>query len=311
MPSDVVRRKVKALRQHLKRLDDVEIEALCLDNCPEVEEQFSEGMRRDRKINLILRYHLHHQDALELLCNELQVVGAPVPLHEVAMSCNFDLDELVLECLEILLEKRGLVGLIVPVPRQWPIFGDNFCKRLKLEWNRGQVSIKPTLVINPIHTPVEEAVRTIVRRYKPGLREGHVLFVVQVSDVDLLSVLWENLRRTIGSEDLHNCLAVVFSAGPDCTAPEGTTRLRQPRFRLVHVHRWVSQVAGTFAWSDQERLDIIGLWTDHIIVECSENDVLQVDWVYDHLEDMLRFLRQNPTPEQFRQEFERRRQIYV
>lgn len=42
------------LRQRLGRFDDVELEALCMDYFPVVYDKFSAGMRRDRKINLLL-----------------------------------------------------------------------------------------------------------------------------------------------------------------------------------------------------------------------------------------------------------------
>lgn len=47
---------VSSLRASLQLLDDVQIETLCLDHFPTVYEQFSRGMRRDEKINLLLNY---------------------------------------------------------------------------------------------------------------------------------------------------------------------------------------------------------------------------------------------------------------
>ncbi len=45
---------LSALRKRLNRLDDSQIEALALDRFPTVKAAFSEGMRRDAKINLLL-----------------------------------------------------------------------------------------------------------------------------------------------------------------------------------------------------------------------------------------------------------------
>jgi hypothetical protein len=44
------------LRQMLQRLDDVELDALCLDHFPAVYDRFSRGLRRDEKINLLLNH---------------------------------------------------------------------------------------------------------------------------------------------------------------------------------------------------------------------------------------------------------------
>jgi S1-C subfamily serine protease len=43
-----------ALRTHLQRLDDVQIESLCLDHFPDVYDKFSRGLQRGEKINLLL-----------------------------------------------------------------------------------------------------------------------------------------------------------------------------------------------------------------------------------------------------------------
>ncbi len=45
-----------ALRKGLARLDDVRLDALCLDHFPEVYDTFGRGMRRDEKVNLLLDY---------------------------------------------------------------------------------------------------------------------------------------------------------------------------------------------------------------------------------------------------------------
>jgi hypothetical protein len=42
------------LRRGLKRLDDVALDALCMDHFPVVYDRFSRGMRRDEKMNLLL-----------------------------------------------------------------------------------------------------------------------------------------------------------------------------------------------------------------------------------------------------------------
>lgn len=45
-----------ALRIHLQRFDDVNLDALCMDHFPAVYDQFGRGQRRDEKINQLLDY---------------------------------------------------------------------------------------------------------------------------------------------------------------------------------------------------------------------------------------------------------------
>lgn len=47
---------LSALRACLQRLDDVQIETLCLLSFPIVYDKFVSGMRRDERINLLLDY---------------------------------------------------------------------------------------------------------------------------------------------------------------------------------------------------------------------------------------------------------------
>lgn len=55
------------LRSFLQYLDDVQLDALCLDNFPAVYDTFSRGLRRDEKINLLLDYcHRNSEAAVRL-----------------------------------------------------------------------------------------------------------------------------------------------------------------------------------------------------------------------------------------------------
>lgn len=52
------------LRQSLQRLDDVQIETLCLEHFPEIGARFNAGLLRDRKIELLLT-HCHRNATSE------------------------------------------------------------------------------------------------------------------------------------------------------------------------------------------------------------------------------------------------------
>ena len=61
-----------ALRPRLQRLNDVQIETLCMDCFPTVYDQFSRGLRRDEKINLLLNYVRHRPAEAVRLMNILE-----------------------------------------------------------------------------------------------------------------------------------------------------------------------------------------------------------------------------------------------
>ncbi len=58
---------IPELRTKLAALDDPQIEALALDCFPEVKDKFSEGMRRDSKVNLLLDHCRRNPGAIPVL----------------------------------------------------------------------------------------------------------------------------------------------------------------------------------------------------------------------------------------------------
>ena len=67
LPSEQTGLSLPALRKKLQRLDDVEINTLCLDHFPKVYDKFSRGTRRDEKINLLLDHCRRHPEAKQRL----------------------------------------------------------------------------------------------------------------------------------------------------------------------------------------------------------------------------------------------------
>ncbi len=74
---------IATLRARLGRLDDVQIEALCLDHFPTVYDRFGRGLRRDEKINLLLDHvRRNPQDAARLDKLLLPPTAAQLPALE-------------------------------------------------------------------------------------------------------------------------------------------------------------------------------------------------------------------------------------
>ncbi|MEA3396185.1 MAG: hypothetical protein U9R05_01845, partial [Chloroflexota bacterium] len=71
-----------ALRERLNRLDDSQIEALAIDHFPEIKAKFSEGMRRDAKVNLLLDHCRRNPEAVPVLEHWLNVQPATCNLEQ-------------------------------------------------------------------------------------------------------------------------------------------------------------------------------------------------------------------------------------
>lgn len=79
--------KLVSLRSSLERLDDVQIDTLCLDHFPEVFDKFSRGLRRDEKINLLLDHCRRTPSAAARLA--ARMTDAPVKQpHSIATDAR-------------------------------------------------------------------------------------------------------------------------------------------------------------------------------------------------------------------------------
>ncbi len=310
--------------------DDAGLDAFCLDYFEEVYDRFGRGLQKIEKLTLLLNHcrrtqqhfhallramHICHNAQLEAFLVEKKITlvdeqpardfAPPLADYEVIMPSNFDLNEMVIECLDAVFGKQGLIAFLAPCSSI--MFLNNLCNRLKLEWDRTQVCLKPLISIHSIHTPIERALFTITQRYKPTLQEQDVVFAVQCSEKGVIDTFWQTLRSTLQDEVLHNRLVMILSIHEDCASPEGTIKLGQPCFRNAHVLRWVKQVVRSREWPE----GLVQTWTNHIVAECSYDNQLQIEWVYEHLEAMGNILKQHPSLDTFQQELEKRRQLYV
>lgn len=310
--------------------DDAGLDAFCLDYFEEVYDRFGRGQQKIEKLTLLLNHcrrsqqhfyallramHTCHNAQLEAFLVEKKIAlvneqssrdfAPPLADYEAVMPSNFDLNEMVIECLDAVFGRQGLIGFLVPCHSLTLL--NNFCERLKREWDRTQVCLKPLLSIHSIHTPIDLAIHTITHRYTLTLQEQDVMFPVQCAEKGVVDTFWRQLGHTLQDEKLHNRLVVIMSIHDACAPPEGIIILRQPCFRNAHVLRWVKQVVQSLAWPEH----IVQTWTNHIVAECSHDNQLQVDWVYEHLQAMGDLLKQDPSFETFQQELEKRRQWYV
>ena len=75
-----------ALRTRLNRLDDPQIEALAIECFPEVKAKFSDGMRRDTKVNLLLDHCRRNPETISVLENWLDRQPATCDTQD-ALAC--------------------------------------------------------------------------------------------------------------------------------------------------------------------------------------------------------------------------------
>lgn len=225
---------------------------------------------------------------------------------QMAMLYNFDLDDQINECLNALWRKQGLVGFAIA--RSSVAFRQNLCERLKYELGgQDYVHLMPPLTVTPFYSPISDVILTVEKRCIPALKKRDVLLTVQVSKEEIANRFWQSLRHAVERHNLKNRLIVVVVTEPDCPLPEEVTPLTPPHFQVAHVYRWVRQIVSHFDWPES----LFRSWTVQMINECSHEERLQIEWVYDYLTYILQLLKQNPTASQLQLELEKRKQIYA
>jgi hypothetical protein len=297
MPHDT-----RIIRQLLTdALSDDQLTALCYDDFHPVYETFSSSQNKPQKIHILIEHCERHNCIDELLaCVERQnpakyaeYKGRLIGSVNLPRISSFDLDQLVRECLAVLLEQRGLIGFAIPCDDDG--FLKNFCERLKDELDRSNTQIRDCLGLKPQHTSVERAIATI-KRYEKSLQSGNVLCPVRVPDDNeaIVSTFWQRLCNEFKGKFEHR-LVLMMAGGPDCAFPDGTIKLSPPRFAEVDVFQWVGKVTDSLKWSS----DVRHKWTNRVMKVCCYGNTLNMRYVYDHLDDALKILQKKPTVEHF------------
>jgi len=310
------RQLYKKIYSKLMSFDDTDLGFFCLEYHTNVIDKFSDNMTRDRKIYLLIKYCRRRPEEFEELAINLKIIpkkprpSAAVtqsakPAYQAIMPHNFDLRDLIEECVDCLLEQEGIIGFGLPYSS--PTFVTNFCERLKQERGRNLVKVKDYLMVNPVHTPLDDVLLTIKRRYLPALQHQHILFAVQIPNATLAREFWQRLQTLLNDKAMPHNLIVIITLTDNGQFPKELKTLRPPQFRRAHAQFWIRQIVEQRAWPDT----ITELWVKHMIVECQHGQGLHVDWVYDHLKDMLKLFHQNPTLEDFKTELARRRKLYA
>lgn len=311
------------IRQLLNKIfDDADLEAFCLDHFQPVYDKFSAGMNKMNKLTSLLDY-CRSGDRFAALCKamcecdksefqaffqekgilvESQIDSSPV--RQVAVAYNFDIEDLIGDCISKTYNRKGLVGFTVSYNSY--DFLLNLCERLKNEWMGTEIRRFDRILQINAYCPVEKAVQTIIRN-QHVFGKMDMIFGIQMNSKETTAQFWIDLCDKINRIKFSYRLIVIMAIESDFSLSKdyGIIKLNQPRFTFYHAHRWVKKVVNIYPYLS----DISYKWLELIRLECG-HDELDIEYVYNHLNDMLFLLQQNPTIERFEREIEERR-IYV
>ncbi|AFZ15532.1 hypothetical protein Cri9333_4757 (plasmid) [Crinalium epipsammum PCC 9333] len=240
-----------------------------------------------------------------ILGQEQAMVKKP---HELLNPCNFDLSELIKQCLNILDEKQGIVGLAVSYDQD--PFLKYFCERLKDRLGKSNISCKDALTLN-YFTPVDQAV-SIIKRYKSLLQTHEVIcpIRVQVSDSTLSHEFWQKASAEFNNDFEYRLIIIMVGSESICF-PKGVNQISSPTFTKADAHDWIVDVTKAMGWEDH----VIDEWKSLMKSDCLQSDTnngfLDVRLVYEHLVDTIDLLQKMPSADNFITTLKQRIQAYV
>lgn len=190
--------------------------------------------------------------------------------------------------------KQGLLGFAIPSVSYalLAIFRD----RLQYSLRRERVwAFSSILELNPIHTPVEVAIREIARQI-PRLQKKDMLIAVWAANhAPLVGSFWSQLSaKFVGP--LPKRLIIILAVDSAGDIPPGLIRIEPPQFfQENEVFAWVRDIVYSKNWPP----DTSVTWMNAIRQECSQGPQLVAEQVYLYLQNSLEYLEPGVTVEDF------------
>jgi hypothetical protein len=245
-----------------------------------------------------------------LQCEQLQQEQTTTKQsHRLLNPCNFDLNQLIDNCLGVLLgKKQGLVGLAVPCNDD--AFRSHFCERLKIALGRSNIQIKPLLSLNPLVISVEQAVHSI-KKYKLDVQRRDIICPIRV-EVDrknknksYCDEFWQGIC-TAFPDNFEHRLIMIMVGSKNSIFPNNVKKLEPPQFKREHVYQWVVQMREILRWEEE----MIDDWMETMMTDCllsnPPNELLDIRGVYDHLDYSRDLLQRKLSSRAFLEELKQR-----
>jgi hypothetical protein len=225
-----------------------------------------------------------------------EVSKAPALVFQQIAPHNFDLANVVDECLDQVLERLGLVGFVLPCG--FPSVPPNLCDRLRNGFEDPvKVVVRPNIRIDPRVRSVEKGV-TQISRYKELARTHNVIAPVGCPDETMISPLWERIRGEFKDPLENKFILIIATPGAWSGLPD-LVSLPSPQFRRAHVREWITTIINALQWPNE----IILLWEKRFLEQCMIGGELDVDEVYYRIDEASKYLQRRPTWQTFKREF--------
>lgn len=203
-----------------------------------------------------------------------------------SMPHRFDLKTAVDACLRGIRPQHGVSGFAVHCPRN--VFVKHLAERIKEGMrSNAQVSNISTILRDT------SAVSRRLDEIRTALQVRDVVLSVVIADAQTPARLWDQISRDL-QELRTRRFVLILGLHEDCEIP-GVTRIPTPAFVYSDVLDWWQQVLEMRGWNNL--LDPV-LEASGVSLACSDAE-LDMDRVYDDLDQATKLLQDNPDESQF------------
>lgn len=221
-------------------------------------------------------------------------------LEEIIAIHNFDLTELIDDCLDhLLINPQGIVGFGLPcnIPKLLP----SVCERLKNRLNCDCAGIKDHIVLDRSYAAsIDEVVNDFLLTHKVA-KIQNTIFSVQTFENESALSFWHDIKSKENHIRPETRLILLMIVEGDFPFPPDIFKLPPPRFRPAHVQDFFMKVVSTRKqeWENAIILRVVGRWVQSLINYCTTDEVLYQRDVYHYLNMTLDEFKGNTDPDLF------------
>lgn len=221
-------------------------------------------------------------------------------LEEVIAIHNFDLSELLDECLDhLLVTPNGVVGfgLRYNVPKLLP----SICERIRIRLDCDSTAIKDHIALDRSYAAgIDDVVKDILLTHIVA-KMPNTIFSVQTFENEAALALWRQIKSIESRIPVDTRLILIMVVEENFSFPTDMHELHSPIFRPAHVQEFFMKIVSTRKknWSASKISIVVSCWIQSLIDYCTYEGVLYQKTVYHYLKITIDEFKRNTDPDNF------------
>jgi hypothetical protein len=221
-------------------------------------------------------------------------------LEEVVAIHNFDLSDLVDDCLDhLLMNPRGVVGfgLSCNIPRLLA----SVCERLRIRLDCDCAEVKDQIALDrSFAASIDDVVNDFLLTHKVA-KIPNTIFSVQTFENESALAFWRHMKAHESYLPAETRLILIMVVEEDFPFPADIYKLPSPTFRRAHMDEFLRKVVSTRKkdWGDATVSKVAYCWVQSLIGCCTTEGIFYQKPVYQYIKLTLDGFKSNADPDKF------------